>query len=151
LWKDAQGVEHGLIVDKVDLSTSQVWSNIDSILIGPSAQSNWDGLSNCNAIVAQPGHTNSAAAICLSSTNGGQSDWYLPSIQELTMLWNNYYTIERSFLQIVGSNQLQAAYYWSSTERVNGIVRNFNFFDGEGNSDLGNKNNVNYVRAVRAF
>jgi hypothetical protein len=46
LWKDTAGVEHGLIVDKTDLGTSEPWSNILQILIGPSAQSNWDGLSN---------------------------------------------------------------------------------------------------------
>jgi hypothetical protein len=71
LWKDASGVEHGLIVDKTDLSTSQVWSNIEQTLIGPSAQSSWDGLSNSNAIVGQAGHTSSASALCLNSTNGG--------------------------------------------------------------------------------
>jgi hypothetical protein len=71
LWKDASGVEHGLIVEKTDLSTSQVWSNIEQTLIGPSAQSSWDGLSNSNAIVGQAGHTSSASALCLNSTNGG--------------------------------------------------------------------------------
>jgi hypothetical protein len=116
LWKDALGVEHGLIIDKTDLGTAQVWSNIDATLIGASAQSSWDGLSNSNAIVGQAGHTSSASALCLNSTNGGQSDWYLPSVQELNMLWNNYYTVARSLTQISGATQLQTTSYWSSTE-----------------------------------
>jgi hypothetical protein len=149
LWKDAQGVEHGLIVDKVDLSTSQAWSNLDITLIGTSAQSAWDGLSNSNAIVTQPGHTNSAAAISLNSTNGGQSDWYLPSIQELNLLWNNYQTIARSFMQISGATQVSPDAYWSSTEADNDYSVYFDFSYGasEGNS----KTSVQSVRAIRAF
>jgi hypothetical protein len=150
LWKDAQGLEHGLIVDKTDLSTSQVWSNIDQTLIGPSAQSPWDGLSNSNAIVGQAGHSSSAAALCLNSTNGGQSDWYLPSIQELNMLWNNYYTVARSLTQISGATQLQLAVYWSSSEYANFSAWSFSFYTGSAyGTSL--KTNASYVRAVRAF
>jgi hypothetical protein len=149
LWKDAQGVEHGLIVDKTDLSTSQAWSNIDQTIIGPAAQSSWDGLSNSNAIVGQAGHTSSAAALCLNSTNGGQSDWYLPSVQELNMLWNNYYTVARSLTQISGATQLQPAVYWSSTEYDYYHAWNFTFINGNAYYDY--KSNTHYVRAVRAF
>ncbi|EAZ94967.1 Legionella vir region protein [Flavobacteria bacterium BAL38] len=150
LWKDASGVEHGLIVDKTDLSTSQVWSNIDATLIGASAQSSWDGLSNSNAIVGQAGHTSSASALCLNSTNGGQSDWYLPSVQELNMLWNNYYTVARSLTQISGATQLQPTFYWSSTEYGTSAAGYFFFDYGPASSSL-NKGTTYYVRAVRAF
>ncbi len=151
LFKDAQGAEHGLIVDKTDLSTSQVWSNIQTTLIGASAQSSWDGLSNSNAIVGQAGHTSSAAALCLNSTNNGQSDWYLPSIQELDMLWNNYYTVARSISQIAGATQFgNNAYYWSSWENDAGKASSFCFTYGDANSGY-NKNSTLYVRAVRAF
>ena len=149
LWKDALGVEHGLIIDKTDLSTAQVWSNIDATLIGPSAQSSWDGLSNSNAIVGQAGHTSSASALCLISTNGAQSDWYLPSVQELNMLWNNYYTVARSLTQISGATQLQPANYWSSTE--DGSLYAWHFYFGTGSALINDKGYAYYVRAVRAF
>ena len=148
LFKDAQGVEHGLIVDKTDLSTN-VWSNVNQIEIVPSAQSSWDGLSNSNAIVGQAGHTSSASALCLNLTNGGQSDWYLPSVQELNMLWNNYYTVARSLSQISGATQLQQAAYWSSTETGANGAWSCNFYNGFASSL--NKGNAAYVRAVRAF
>jgi hypothetical protein len=148
LFKDAQGVEHGLIVDKTDLSTN-VWSNVNQIEIVPSAQSSWDGLSNSNAIVGQAGHTSSASALCLNLTNGGQSDWYLPSVQELNMLWNNYYTVARSLSQISGATQLQQAAYWSSTETGANGAWSCNFYNGFASSL--NKGNTAYVRAVRAF
>jgi hypothetical protein len=154
LWKDSQGVEHGLIVDKTDLSTSQVWSNLDTTLSGPSAQSSWDGLSNSNAIVGQTGHTNSAAALCLNSTNGGQDDWYLPAIQELNMLWNNYYTVARSLSQISGATQLEQAPYWSSSELVDSSTIAWCFFFQYGPANYDNwqfKFNPFYVRAVRTF
>jgi hypothetical protein len=151
LWKDAQGVEHGLIVDKVDLSTSQVWSNIDQTLIGSTAQSYWDGLSNSNAIVGQAGHTNSAAALCLNSTNGGQSDWYLPSIDELSLLWHNRFNVNKSLSTIGGTTVLPfIAIYWSSTEY--GSLNAWNFFFNSGDAYYGHgKNATYYVRAVRAF
>ena len=151
LWKDAQGVEHGLIVDKTDLSTNQVWSNIDQTMIGPSAQSSWNGLSNSNAIVGQAGHTNSAAALCLNSTNGGQSDWYLPSIDELSFLWHSRFNVNKSLLAIGGATVLpNSASYWSSSEHDYYYAWSFVFSSGRANS-VSIKDSTNYVRAVRAF
>lgn len=149
LWLDANGVEHGLIVDKTDLSTAQVWSNVDQTEIGASAQSSWDGVGNSNAIVGQAGHTSSAAALCLNSTNGGYTDWYLPSVQELNMLWNNYYTVARSLSQIAGATELQSALYWSSTEY--NAYSAWRFFFNDGDASSASKLGTFYVRAVRAF
>ena len=151
LWKDALGVEHGLVVDKTDLSTSQAWSNV--LTVGASAQSRWDGLSNSNAIVGQAGHTNSAALLCLISTNGGQSDWYLPSIDELGLLWQNRFNVSKSLSTIGGAIDLYYhAKYWSSSETSCCNVWYFNFTDGLANFYYSNgKNSTSYVRAVRAF
>ena len=154
LWKDAQGVEHGLIVALTNQSTSAAWSNVSSTLIGPSAQSSWNGLANSNAIVAQAGHTSSAAKLCLDLVTEGQSDWFLPSIQELNMLWNNYYTVERSLSQIQGASELSRATYWSSTEGDNSGAWYFYFDGGYANNYYyggDGKANTYHVRAVRAF
>lgn len=151
LFKDNTGVEHGLILALNDQSTSQAWSDVTSTVIGSSAQSSWDGLSNTNAIVGQAGHTISAAKLCLDLVSGGQSDWYLPSIQELSTLWNNYYTVARALSQIEGATQLVTTnYYWSSSEYpgVN-IACYFNFDQGHKHYYL--KSLTAYVRAVRAF
>ncbi len=162
LWKDNAGVEHGLIVDKTDLSTAQVWSNIDSLFIGIGSQSFNNGLINSNAIVFQAGHANSAAALCLNSNNGGQNDWYLPSILELNLLLHNYYLVSKALEQISGATQLSGK-YWSSSE--NNLTSSFSqikrayygmFLDG---SDYNGENynpyqfkNYQYqVRAIRAF
>lgn len=149
LWKDNAGVEHGLIVALTDQSTSQAWSNVTSAEIGTSAQSSWDGLSNSNSIVGQAGHTSSAAKLCLDLVSGGQSDWYLPSIQELNMLWNNYYTVTRALSQISGATQLSKSEYWSSSEYSTSYAWSFGFYGGDPN--YYNKYNTYCVRAVRAF
>jgi hypothetical protein len=154
LWKDAQGVEHGLIVDKVDLSTGRAWSNITQTIIGTSAQSSWDGLSNSSAIVGQAGHTSSAAALCLNSTNGGQSDWYLPSIDELSLLWHNRFNVNKSLSTISGATVLPIwtfASYWSSTEYTSASSWGFDFGIGVAGGNDKNGGTAGYIRAVRAF
>ena len=149
LWKDNAGVEHGLIVALTDQSISQAWSNVTSAEIGTSAQSSWDGLSNSNSIVGQAGHTSSAAKLCLDLVSGGQSDWYLPSIQELNMLWNNYYTVTRALSQISGATQLSNSVYWSSSEDDDNDAWAFYFDTGSTYSN--DKTDADCVRAVRAF
>lgn len=151
LWKDSAGMENGLIVDLNDLSISQVWSNVDSTQIGSSAQSRWDGLSNSNAIVGQAGHTSSAASLCLNSTNGGQSDWYLPSVDELGLLWHNCFNVNKT-LSTIGSATILIVedYYWSSTEYTSNLACYFYF--NYGFENLPEDKYFTYrIRAVRAF
>jgi hypothetical protein len=151
LWKDAQGGEHGLIVDKIDLSINQEWSNVTNILIGPNAQIGWDGLSNSSAIVAQNGHSNSAASLCLNSANGGQNDWYLPSIDELSLLWQSRFNVNKSLDNIGSSTVLTYnSNYWSSTEFGNDTAWCFYFSNGTSDSTRA-KFLAQFVRAVRAF
>ncbi|MFN6390782.1 MAG: hypothetical protein ACK4YG_09980 [Bacteroidota bacterium] len=158
LWKDAQGIEHGLIVDIGDLDTLSFWSNISS-LIGPSAQSLWDGLNNSNAIVSQPGHTSSAALQCLNSSNGGQDDWYLPAIDEMSLLWQNRFNVNKSLSTIPGATLLknlnhldQYAYYYTSNETRANEILFYNFYFGylEFNEKAASTN-FTKTRAIRAF
>ena len=149
LWRDSGGVQHGLIVGLTNLSTSQAWSNIDSVAIGSTAQSTWDGLPNSNAIVGQSGHTNSAAKLCLDSTANSQSDWYLPSIDELSLIWQNRYEINKTLSGIGGATQIAYDIYWSSTESGSNLAWGFGFSIGNAFYDL--KDSTYYVRAVREF
>jgi hypothetical protein len=152
LWKDSQGNEHGLIVDKTDLSSSQVWSNVDQALVGENAQSSFDGLSNSNAIVNQIGHTSSAAALCLNSTNGGQNDWYLPSIDELFHLSNNRLTINKILPNIGGETIAFDRVYWSSTEYYDDFDIVVLGIDFSGDLNVYSKaSSFIHIRAIRAF
>lgn len=147
--------ENYVLIDTDDLSSSQIWSNIDSLAIGSSAQSSWDGLSNSNAIVSQPGHTSSAAKLCLDSTRNGKSDWYLPSIDELSLLYKNRFNVNitlsgnSSYGSISGAVILQiSSSYWSSTE---GNSTSSWYQDSSMAFFLNQKFNTYYVRAVRKF
>ncbi|MFN6039781.1 MAG: DUF1566 domain-containing protein, partial [Bacteroidota bacterium] len=149
LWKDNLGVEHGLVLAITDQSTSQPWSNITNITIGINAQSTWDGLLNSNSIVGQPGHSNSAAQLCLNLVSGGQNDWYLPSIDELGLLWHNRFNINKVLSSISGASILPfTGSYWSSTEGGAGAL-GFAFNTGAVASL--SKGGGNTVRAIRSF
>jgi hypothetical protein len=82
VWK-VSGIEHGLIASSTDIGTSGSWSNVGSLAVGITAQNQFDGQANTNAIIGQVGHVNSAAKMCDSYSASGFSDWYLPAIWEL--------------------------------------------------------------------
>jgi len=94
-------VKHGLIAAIADLPQS-AW------IIGGSTQTTWvngtgfggtsyefgTGQANTNAMMAQVGYTGGAAKLCDDYINtdtgtGVYTDWYLPSLPELNMLYIN--------------------------------------------------------------
>ncbi len=99
------------------------------------------GYQNSDAIVAQTGNVAaSSAAVAARAYRGNSlSDWYLPSINELTELYN-----QRTL--IAG---LQAAGYWSSTEGEanQGIRIEFHMPFTGGHL----KNDPKLLRPIRAF
>ncbi|MFH0977184.1 MAG: DUF1566 domain-containing protein [Spirochaetota bacterium] len=95
------------------------------------------GLANSNAIMAQPGHTGSAAKVCRDYNGGGKTDWFLPSIDELEDLFN----------QISVMDGYENEYYWSSSE----IDANTAYVAKLYNKTRTGKNTPYYVRPVRAF
>jgi hypothetical protein len=145
LWRDNTGVEHGLIVATNE--GSQIWSNVSTAV--SSGQSSWNGLGNSNTIVAQAGHTTSAAQWCLDLVIGGQSDWYLPSTDEISLLWHNRFNVNKTLSAIGGANELLWAYYWSSNQHIGSTAWSFNFNIGSAFST--NKSDLNLIRAIRAF
>jgi hypothetical protein len=147
-YKDG-GQERYLVVDIDDLNggVDIEWSNITDQLAG--ADSTWDGLSNSNSIVGQSGHTSSAALLCSGSTNGGKSDWYLPAIDELSLLWQNRFNVNRTLSTIGGATEILYNNYWSSSESGENYSFLFDFYTG--GSGNGSKVSSNLVRAVRKF
>jgi hypothetical protein len=105
------------------------------------------GLFATNKIVTQPngGNTpNMAGTATRAYDGGGQHDWYLPSIQELIALRTGYTN------NWVDGARFEWQAYWSSSEysagqSVAGILDNFAI------ESQTNKDNVFYVRPIRAF
>jgi hypothetical protein len=149
LWKDNAGVEHGLIVSLNDLSNSISWSNNTNYNIGVSAQSSWNGMSNSITIVSQNPSFNSASKLCLDYTNNGFDDWYLPSIDELSLLWQNKFNVNRSLSVLSSANSIGQGYYWSSTEYSSSSA--WLFYFNLGSANFSNKSGLYSTRAIRSF
>ena len=80
------GETRGLIAAAADQSAGIEWSNVSSTLVGTTGTALGTGQANTAAIVSQPGCTSGAASLCANLVEGGYSDWWLPSLDELKRL-----------------------------------------------------------------
>ena len=99
------------------------------------------GKFNTNAIVKGCGESNIAAKIASSYRGGGRKDWFLPSKDELNLMYKNLYKA------VIGG--FDDRYYWSSSQKdaSNAWFQNFSY-----GTQYDNHKNYDYrVRAVRAF
>ena len=107
--------QHGLIASLRNIIST--WSNVTAE-VGATENSSWNGIFNSNAITAQAGHVSSAAKYCLDFTNDGFSDWFLPAIDQLNLLYNARYEINKAMASD-GNPETEILWlvsYWSSTE-----------------------------------
>lgn len=138
--------EHGLVADIVDLSTGIRWyagtfGNTQAKGDGPfSGEMNTAIIISSQVAIGDDGDTY-AARLCAELQKGGYGDWYLPSKEELNLMYTN--------LHLAGLGGFASAFYWSSAELNSSFawIQYFIF----GNHYNNNKSNFNRVRAVRAF
>lgn len=83
-----------------DVSVSDVWYNGSYIEV--NSDDTTTGEFNTQLIVTAQGSGTYAASICDNATDGGKTDWYLPSTDELVALFNSGVTMPNTA--------------WSSTE-----------------------------------
>jgi hypothetical protein len=98
-------------------------------------------MSNTLEIVNSCPSTNIAAQICNDLDLNGYTDWYLPSIDELNILYTNRNLIGGGFI---------FDDYWSSTEIGPQMAYATNLYSGQQYFNL-NKIGSSLVRAVRSF
>jgi hypothetical protein len=84
-----------------------------------------------------------AAKICNDLVSGGQTDWFLPSIDELNLMYKNLHTNNQG--------NFNTSVYWSSSERDYGLAWRFSLTNVGAGANHYNKSGPAYVRAVRAF
>jgi|GEM_PF-2205809 len=154
LWKDAQGVEHGLVVELDNQPTNLPLSS-SSHIIGSTAQSTWNGNGNSTAIANHFGGSAGVAAFCLNLVSAGYSDWYLPSIDEIRLLFINRFNVNQTIAAIQASSNPNALLIgesglWSSTEKW-GNSDAWYFWIAEGRSLATAKTGVIAARAIRKF
>jgi hypothetical protein len=141
LYKDNLGVERGLIVNTAE-QTLTSWQFPTSLTTGDRTE---DGAYNTLLM------TNSDAANYVNAlVDGGFTDWYLASIDELNLLYNNRYSANKALRTIGGADLLsRTASYWSSTENDLGSAYSFNF--NGGSNPTNTKNSIYTVRGIRSF
>lgn len=116
------------------------WNNGSNLLTTATGTVIGTGQSNTTSIISYQGNGGYAAKECADLDIGGYTDWYLPSINELTELYN-----QKAY--ITGINT--SAYYWSSSQ-VNSTNAYRKLFSSGTNSSAA-KSTMCCVRAIRSF
>ncbi len=138
------GAGHGLVCAESDQSAGKGWGCNGTWIQGTSTAIN-TGAANTNAIVAGCGEPYIAAKVCNEYDGGGYTDWFLPSKDELNLMYTN--------LHKQGLGNFEDTLYWSSSERIytTNTAAWIQVFDDFGLQYLTDKVNMGRVRAVRAF
>ena len=107
----------------------------DGLAVGTGAQNTIDIENGCTT-------SGTAADICSNLILGGFSDWFLPSIEELELMYLNIGSASN-----IGN--FVSTKYWSSSEKDDNYAWNWEFSSGY--QDYNSKTSNKYVRAIRAF
>ena len=131
---------HGFVCATNDQSVAAKWGCYGTNLLASDAAIG-TGETNTMIIVSKCTTSGIAARLCYDLVYNGYNDWFLPSKDELNLMYNN--------LKLQGKGSFANGFYWSSTEGGDqtGWCQNFS----NGVQDYNFKTNNYYVRAVRAF
>ncbi|MCX6302625.1 MAG: hypothetical protein NTW82_10620 [Bacteroidia bacterium] len=133
--------QHGLACASKDQG-SYLWG-CEGTRIGGTSNAFGTGAENTALIVAKCSDL-CAARVCNDLVLNGYNDWYLPSLEELIMIYNNLY------LNSIGG--LLATFYWSSSEY--GVAINTTHANGYSFNPYQDNSWKSYelrVRAIRTF
>ncbi|MCC6600292.1 MAG: DUF1566 domain-containing protein [Crocinitomicaceae bacterium] len=122
-----------------DNSGGAEWGCSGTAISGADGQAIGTGAQNTTDIVNGCGTSGIAARICNDLVSGGQSDWFLPSKDELSAIYTN--------LKANGFGGFADDVYWSSSENGSNDAWGQGFNDGP----LYFKYKLSRVRCVRAF
>jgi hypothetical protein len=140
--------QHGLVCapeDQAKLIDCAEWGCTGSIISGASGIDIGTGNQNTTDIVNSCSTQKIAARICYDLILNAYSDWYLPSKEELGLMYNN--------LKLIRLGGFANSYYWSSTEEKNSLPGQLAWMQAfdDGSRGGGFKSGKHNVRAIRAF
>jgi hypothetical protein len=140
--------QHGLVAAPSAQSSGMKWYNGGYTLTDVTAVTIGTGQFNTSKIVSKQGLGVYAAWLCDSLVIGQYSDWFLPSKEELYLM---YLTIgQGAAAPLTNIGGFADAEYWSSSEDDSYDAWSQDFSDGSQISYNG-KNELLIVRAIRAF
>ena len=115
-----------------------------------NARSIGNGRKDTMAIIAaRPGLNQNASGAAINAareTFGGKNDWFLPSLGELNLLFQN-----RAIVGNLRTGPSAADTYWSSSQVNDREAWRMDFHRGDGRQQTFSKAAGTYVRAIRAF
>ncbi len=129
----------GLVVSKEDISENAWWGCNGQYISGVQSAEFGVGDSNTYKISTQCTDATSAAALCYYSNLENYQDWYLPSEDEMTMVY--------SVLKPKNVGSFADTYYWTSTQENEHYARYLLFLDGS--TGFATKSDPFRVRAIR--
>ena len=132
-------IKHGLVATVADISSNAPWQCGGKAISVPVGTAIGTGNQNTINIMAGCAIAGIAARLCGDLDQGGYSDWYLPSKDELNKLWINRPAI----------GGFATRNYWSSTVNGSSNAWDQNFSNGDQN--ISAQNGRLNVRAIRAF
>lgn len=147
--------QHGLVCAKSDQSTGLRWHAGDDRSEAKGEGINSGAINTAIIIASQRGGDGDtyAARICheYKVEEGGKTygGWYLPSLEELKLMYENKAIINATAAKHGGSSFSSVGIYWSSTQYGPPTAWCVMFKDGSSSGDF--KVFKHYVRAVRAF
>ncbi|GHV85126.1 hypothetical protein AGMMS50230_07340 [Spirochaetia bacterium] len=143
---------HYLEAAPADINPTKAWASSINIPPTEGGSGNWLSIPNTQTGIGS-GYGNTAAIkvldanapaaqACDAYSNKGISDWFLPSIDELVLMYTN--------LKTKGLGNFQDDWYWSSSQEAADSAWGQRFLAGY-KSHTGIKFNTHYVRAARGF
>lgn len=151
LYRDSDNTEHGLIVSIINQSLEGGGgTQYSDVTTSIGASTTWDGQTNTNLMKAQ-GATLGAWKDVDDYSHEGYTDWYLPSIDELNLLFNNRFNVNKTLSTIVGATQIPMYSYWSSSQHPNYPTNAWVFKFDTGDVYYDDKLDTFAVRAIRQF
>ena len=140
----------GLICAVSDQSTGTEWGCYNTGISGADGTAIGTGAQNTIDIEAGCATSGIAADICANLSLNGYDDWFLPSKDEISVMYQNRATINVTATANGGCSFCTAdCYYWSSSEDSNSYAW-LQGFDSDYHQYY-YKYYLCYVRAVRAF
>jgi hypothetical protein len=124
-----------------DISTKCQWFN-GTVVSVPTDTVVGSGKANTASIISAQGKGSYAAALCAEYEQGGFADWFLPSKDELGLM----YEVKKAGKSFFGYMSL---WYWSSSQ-IAGNNAWLQKFD-DGGQYTSDENEYAAVRAIRAF